>query len=781
MATIYTRAAKGSALTWTEGDANITNLNNAKIENVVEDTTPQLGGNLDVNGNSIISVSNGNIAITPNGTGSVVLDGLNWPQADGTNGQVLTTNGSGQLSFSTVTGGATNLDGLSDVVITSPVSGHVLRHNGTNFVNVAETTLSVSSATTATTATGATNINISTTNGNGSDSTLYPVLVGANSTGNQLPHIDSGAFSYDASTDTLNIGTSGVTSGKIFLESSGGGDVSIQAGATATSTTFIFPVTTGTTQQLLTTNGSGQASWTSSLTGGFTFNSTTANTQKLTIGPASLSSTAWTTNGVGLRIQAAQYTDTSSTGTVANSHVHAIGASILASSNTITVTDAGSLYIAGPPTAGSNTTITNGWALLANGAIKATSFTGSGAGLTSIPNSGLTNSAITFGATSQALGSTVSALNSVAIGSTTASTGAFTTLSASSTVSGTGFSNYLASPPAIGGTAAAAITGTTITANTRFVGAHDGTVGATTPNTGAFTTVSASTTTTSGAINATYNPSTATGAAIQTSGGITQGGAGFFDFLKPTNTTAGATNANKSFRLNSTGALEIVNSAYSSTILSLTDAGALTVGGTTFPTTTGTNGQVLTANGSGGSSWTTVSGGSGPSFALVYLSTADFAVSNTASNSNLFGVATLVEDYDANNIISINGDNDIVIAAAGTYIYEILSVSLFATNYGPGTASTALTSATAFFNIYNITTATQIASQDLNTLRHPGNGSSITYRGNLGAVQIKTKIVTTTANNIIRVRVTGQSSSSGGSEMTFAGNRPITIKITKLA
>jgi len=39
-----------------------------------------------------------------------------------------------------------------------------------------------------------------------------------------------------------------------------------------------------------------------------------------------------------------------------------------------------------------------------------------------------------------------------AIGSGTANTGAFTTLSASSTVSGTGFSTYLASPPAIGGT-----------------------------------------------------------------------------------------------------------------------------------------------------------------------------------------------------------------------------------------------------------------------------------------------------------------------------------------
>lgn len=32
MATIVTRASKGSALTWTEGDANITNLNNDKLE-----------------------------------------------------------------------------------------------------------------------------------------------------------------------------------------------------------------------------------------------------------------------------------------------------------------------------------------------------------------------------------------------------------------------------------------------------------------------------------------------------------------------------------------------------------------------------------------------------------------------------------------------------------------------------------------------------------------------------------------------------------------------------
>ena len=51
------------------------------------------------------------------------------------------------------------------------------------------------------------------------------------------------------------------------------------------------------------------------------------------------------------------------------------------------------------------------------------------------------------------------------IGSTTPAAGAFTTLSASSTVSGTGFSTYLASPPAIGGTAAAAGAFTTLSAS----------------------------------------------------------------------------------------------------------------------------------------------------------------------------------------------------------------------------------------------------------------------------------------------------------------------------
>ena len=58
--------------------------------------------NLQLDANAITSTdTNGNITITPHGTGSVVIDGLTHPQADGSAGQLLKTNGSGVLSFVT--------------------------------------------------------------------------------------------------------------------------------------------------------------------------------------------------------------------------------------------------------------------------------------------------------------------------------------------------------------------------------------------------------------------------------------------------------------------------------------------------------------------------------------------------------------------------------------------------------------------------------------------------------------------------------------------------------
>ena len=45
------------------------------LGNIVEDVTPQLGGDLDVNGQSIVSASNGNIVIAADGTGILHVDG----------------------------------------------------------------------------------------------------------------------------------------------------------------------------------------------------------------------------------------------------------------------------------------------------------------------------------------------------------------------------------------------------------------------------------------------------------------------------------------------------------------------------------------------------------------------------------------------------------------------------------------------------------------------------------------------------------------------------------
>ena len=106
------------------------------MSNVVEDTTPQLGGNLDVNGNDLVSTSNGTIDLDPNGSGVVVFKGnatkgsgqfklnceanthgiiikgpphsaaanytLTLPDDDGTADQALKTDGSGTLSWAEV-------------------------------------------------------------------------------------------------------------------------------------------------------------------------------------------------------------------------------------------------------------------------------------------------------------------------------------------------------------------------------------------------------------------------------------------------------------------------------------------------------------------------------------------------------------------------------------------------------------------------------------------------------------------------------------------------------
>ena len=94
---------------------------------------------------------------------------------------------------------------------------------------------------------------------------------------------------------------------------------------------------------------------------------------------------------------------------------------------------------------------------------------------------------------------------------------------------------------------------------------------------GTQTTLAVTTTNIGNGINLTYTPPSGSGAALFATGKDTQGGTGYFDFLKITNTTSGATNPNKSFRLSSSGYIEIINSAYSSLLLSLSDGGNLSI------------------------------------------------------------------------------------------------------------------------------------------------------------------------------------------------------------
>lgn len=161
----------------TDGSGNLDWVNNAAgMSNVVEDVTPQLGGDLDVNGNNIVSTSNGTIEIRPNGTGNfewysnnTIIGGsqsseqaklslfeastngsnyvriqtpaslsntwtLTLPDDDGDSGETLITNGGGVTSW-----------GTPDIVgDTSPQLGGNLDLNGNSIVTTSNGNINLS-------------------------------------------------------------------------------------------------------------------------------------------------------------------------------------------------------------------------------------------------------------------------------------------------------------------------------------------------------------------------------------------------------------------------------------------------------------------------------------------------------------------------------------------------------------------------------------------------------------------------------------------------------------
>ena len=70
-----TTAQNNDVLKW-DGSAWVNGtVSSGGISSVVEDTNPDLGGHLDVNGKNIVSTSDGDINILPHGTGKINLDG----------------------------------------------------------------------------------------------------------------------------------------------------------------------------------------------------------------------------------------------------------------------------------------------------------------------------------------------------------------------------------------------------------------------------------------------------------------------------------------------------------------------------------------------------------------------------------------------------------------------------------------------------------------------------------------------------------------------------------
>ena len=200
------------------------------MSDVIDDTSPQLGGNLDVNGNSIVSVSNGNISITPNGSGKVILDGLSHPTSDGSAGQFLKTDGSANLSFATV-----STDVVSD---TSPQLGGDLDVNGNSIISTSNANINI-------TPNGTGDVNL------GADT----VMVGDNNADATITTQGTGdlTLSTNSGTNSGTIAIADGANGNISITPNGSGNIVLDG--------LTFPNADGSADQVLSTNGSGTLSF----------------------------------------------------------------------------------------------------------------------------------------------------------------------------------------------------------------------------------------------------------------------------------------------------------------------------------------------------------------------------------------------------------------------------------------------------------------------------------------------------------------------------------------
>ena len=112
--TFPTTDGSANQILQTDGSGTLSFADASGGGDVVEDTTPQLGGDLDVNGQKITSASNGHIEITPNGTGKVGI-GTSSPSqklvVNGTDARIYLTGANTDIDMDGSASGQLSLDG----------------------------------------------------------------------------------------------------------------------------------------------------------------------------------------------------------------------------------------------------------------------------------------------------------------------------------------------------------------------------------------------------------------------------------------------------------------------------------------------------------------------------------------------------------------------------------------------------------------------------------------------------------------------------------------------
>lgn len=294
------------------------------LNNVIEDTSPQLGADLDVNGFAITSAGNADVNITPAGTGNVNLNAdtirlgelnqsvqltnygvgnLNisnssgsgslvldsdsqfaWTSGSGSNETVFVMGGpTGQVSINAGSGGFSFSDGQGAISIPGTANGTIIiAPGGTGDIDLSTDTVIVgdNNAQARITTKGAGNLLLNTNSGTNSGSITIAqgvngnITLQPNGTGDVILSSDTvqvGDANATATVTTNGTGNlvlntnAGSNSGAITIAQGINGGIDIVPNGTGKLLldNIYWPTADGTANQVLKTDGSGQTSWTS--------------------------------------------------------------------------------------------------------------------------------------------------------------------------------------------------------------------------------------------------------------------------------------------------------------------------------------------------------------------------------------------------------------------------------------------------------------------------------------------------------------------------------------